>query len=90
MRIVSLHGISRDAWKRSTAEGSWYYEVVAPGYKYNLTDMAAAVGIGQLARAEPMRDRRRAIADAYDSAFGALVALEVPTRAAGRTHAHHL
>jgi dTDP-4-amino-4,6-dideoxygalactose transaminase len=90
MRIMSLHGISRDAWKRYTAEGSWYYEVVAPGYKYNLTDMAAAVGLGQLARADSMRDRRRAIADAYDSAFGELEALEIPSRAADRTHAHHL
>jgi dTDP-4-amino-4,6-dideoxygalactose transaminase len=90
MRIMSLHGISRDAWKRYTAEGSWYYEVVAPGYKYNLTDMAAAVGLGQLARAESMRERRRAIADAYDSAFADLQALELPTRSADRTHAHHL
>src|ERR1035438_4371148 len=45
MRIMSLHGISRDAWKRFTAEGSWYYEIVAPGYKYNLTDIASAIGI---------------------------------------------
>jgi perosamine synthetase len=90
MRIMSLHGISRDAWKRYTAEGSWYYEVVAPGYKYNLTDMAAAVGLGQLSRAESMRARRRSIADAYDLAFGDLKALQLPTRSAERTHAHHL
>jgi len=48
MRIMSLHGISRDAWKRYTAEGSWYYEILYPGYKYNLTDVAAALGIEQL------------------------------------------
>ena len=53
MRIMSLHGISRDAWKRYTAEGSWYYEIVAPGYKYNLTDIASAIGIHQLRKAEP-------------------------------------
>lgn len=90
MRIMALHGISRDAWKRYTAEGSWYYEIVAPGYKYNLTDIASAIGLGQLARAEAMRARRRAIADAYDAAFGALEALETPGRSADRVHAHHL
>ncbi len=90
MRIMALHGISRDAWKRYTAEGSWYYEIVAPGYKYNLTDIAAAIGLGQLSRAEAMQGRRRAIADRYDAAFGPLDALELPGRAADRTHAHHL
>lgn len=90
MRIMALHGISRDAWKRYSAEGSWYYEIVAPGYKYNLTDIAAALGLGQLARAEAMLSRRRAIAGAYDAAFGQLEALELPGRAADRTHAHHL
>src|SRR5512133_3363243 len=90
MRIMALHGISRDAWKRYTAEGSWYYEIVAPGYKYNLTDIASAIGLGQLARAGAMQARRRAIADAYDAAFGSIEALEVPRRAADRTHAHHL
>lgn len=90
MRIMALHGISRDAWKRYSAEGSWYYEIVAPGYKYNLTDIAAALGLGQLARAEEMLSRRRTIADAYDAAFGQLEALELPGRAADRTHAHHL
>src|SRR5258706_4280671 len=48
MRVMSLHGISKDAWNRYTSEGSWYYEVHAPGYKYNLTDVAAAIGIEQL------------------------------------------
>jgi perosamine synthetase len=90
MRIMSLHGISRDAWKRYTAEGSWYYEIVAPGYKYNLTDLAAAIGLGQLARAEAMMERRRAIADAYDAAFRDVAAFERMARPADRTHAHHL
>src|SRR5215471_16629558 len=48
MRIMSLHGISRDAWKRYTNDGSWYYEILAPGFKYNLTDVAAAIGLHQL------------------------------------------
>ena len=50
-RIMSLHGISKDAWKRYTAEGSWYYEIIAPGYKYNMTDIAAAMGLAQLRKA---------------------------------------
>ena len=48
MRVMSLHGISHDAWERYTKEGSWYYEIIYPGYKYNLTDIAAALGIEQL------------------------------------------
>ena len=52
MRRMSLHGLSRDAWKRYTNQGSWYYEIVAPGFKYNLTDMAAALGLSQLQKAE--------------------------------------
>lgn len=90
MRIMALHGISRDAWKRYTAEGSWYYEVVAPGYKYNLTDVASALGLGQLARAQAMRERRAAIAAAYDAAFGGLEAFELTRPAADRSHSHHL
>jgi perosamine synthetase len=53
-RIMSLHGISKDGWKRYTAEGSWYYEIVAPGFKYNMTDVAAAMGIAQLRKANVM------------------------------------
>ena len=90
MRIMALHGISRDAWKRYTAEGSWYYEIVAPGYKYNLTDVASALGLGQLARAAAMRDRRAAIAAAYDRAFGNLGAFELLAPPRDRSHAHHL
>lgn len=90
MRIMSLHGISRDAWKRYSAEGSWYYEIIAPGYKYNMTDLAASLGLGQLERAAAMRDRRKAIAAAYDSAFGAAEAFELMQASPDREHAHHL
>ena len=90
MRIMSLHGISRDAWKRYTAEGSWYYEIVAPGYKYNLTDVASAIGLGQLARAEIMRDRRAWIAEKFDDAFHSCDALELMARSPEDEHAHHL
>ncbi len=90
MRIMSLHGISRDAWKRYSAEGTWYYEIIAPGYKYNLTDIAAAIGLGQLARAAEMLDRRRAIADHYDAAFRNDPAFEITEWPTDRDHARHL
>jgi perosamine synthetase len=89
-RIMSLHGISRDAWKRYTAEGSWAYEIIAPGYKYNLTDMAAALGIVQLGKLDVMWRRRVEISRRYDAAFGGLTQLELPTRNATNQHAWHL
>jgi perosamine synthetase len=90
MRIMALHGISRDAWKRYTAEGNWYYEIVAPGYKYNLTDLASALGLGQLERAKAMREQRRVIASAYDAAFRPLDVFEFIEPPADRGHSHHL
>ncbi|MEM7128352.1 MAG: DegT/DnrJ/EryC1/StrS family aminotransferase [Chloroflexota bacterium] len=77
-RIMALHGISKDAWKRYSAEGSWYYEIVAPGYKYNMTDIAAGMGLAQLAKAERMRQRRHEIAATYNSAFQQTTALQIP------------
>lgn len=77
-RIMALHGISKDAWKRYTKEGSWYYEIIAPGYKYNMTDVAAAMGRAQLAKAERMWQRRQTIAQAYSAAFSSVPSLEVP------------
>ncbi len=89
-RIMALHGISRDAYKRYTAEGSWFYEVIAPGYKYNLTDIAAAIGRAQLAKADAMAARRAQIAALYDAAFTNNPALERPHRRADCGHAWHL
>lgn len=89
-RIMSLHGISRDAWKRYTAEGSWAYEVVAPGYKYNLTDIAAALGLVQLGKLESMWRRRVEIARRYDEAFSTRVELQIPSRDDTNQHAWHL
>lgn len=89
-RIMALHGISKDAWKRYTAEGSWYYEIIAPGYKYNLTDIAAAMGLAQLAKAERMWQRRREIAQRYHEAFSSLPELEIPADRADCQHAWHL
>jgi perosamine synthetase len=89
-RIMSLHGISKDAWKRYTAEGSWYYEIVAPGFKYNMTDIAAAVGLAQLRKVERMSRRREQIAARYHAAFAEIPALQVPSTPAYSTHAWHL
>ena len=57
LRVRRLHGISRDAWKRYTSEGHWYYEVAYPGYKYNMTDISAALGLQQLRRCRPVPRR---------------------------------
>lgn len=89
-RVMALHGISKDAWKRYSAEGSWYYEVVAPGYKYNLTDVAAAMGLVQLEKAEQMAARREAIARRYNEAFADERVLQLPAERADRRHAWHL
>jgi perosamine synthetase len=93
-RIMRLHGISRDAWKRYTAGGSWYYEIEDVGFKYNLTDVAAAIGLVQLERAEEMRVARERVAGWYDAAFrdaGLEDRIELPARAAAAdVHAWHL
>lgn len=90
-RIMRLHGISRDAFNRFTATApSWYYEVIAPGFKYNLTDVAAAIGIHQLRKVEQFRQRRAEIADAYDDAFADLPLLLPRRPAGGDIHAWHL
>lgn len=92
MRTMRLHGISRDVFDRYRSEKpAWYYEVVAPGFKYNLGDMAASLGLTQLARVEELRAAREAIATAYDEAFAGVGGLHLPTPApAGETHAWHL
>jgi dTDP-4-amino-4,6-dideoxygalactose transaminase len=89
-RIMSLHGISRDAWKRYTAEGSWYYEIIAPGFKYNMTDVAAAMGLAQLRKANWMHQRRAEIAERFSREFRALSELEVPAERPDCQHAWHL
>ncbi|RYA23167.1 UDP-4-amino-4,6-dideoxy-N-acetyl-beta-L-altrosamine transaminase [Malaciobacter halophilus] len=69
MRINRLHGISRDAWDRYTSKGSWFYEVVDNGYKYNTTDLNSALGIVQLKKLEWMKEQREKIANRYNEAF---------------------
>ncbi len=67
--IMRLHGINSDAWKRYSDEGSWYYEVVAPGYKYNFTDIQASLGLAQLKKIDLMREERKNIFEKYNSLF---------------------
>lgn len=90
-RVMRLHGIDRDAYDRFNGRSSaWQYDVIAAGYKYNLTDMAAALGRRQLVRAESMRVRRQRVADIYRERFADLP-LQVPVEApVGETHAWHL
>jgi len=90
MRIMSLHGISKDAWKRYTAEGSWFYEVLYPGYKYNLTDIAASIGIEQLKKCRRFCDARTTIAAEYSEAFADLAELSPPVWRPEVDHAWHL
>lgn len=88
MRLMSLHGLSHDAWGRYSG-GAWDYRIIAPGYKYNLTDIAAALGRGQLARAEEMRQQREAIASFYFDSFSG-GEIELPPTSDNRLHSWHL
>ncbi len=91
IKVMRLHGISRDAFDRFTAKvPSWYYEIVAPGFKYNLTDIAAAMGLHQLKRAHAFAQRRAEIAAQYDAAFANLPLITPPLPMAGDTHPWHL
>ena len=91
MKTMRLHGMSRDAFDRFTSNvPSWYYEVVAPGFKYNLTDIAAAVGIHQLKRAETFQRQRETIAALYDEALAAVPLVLPPGPREGDVHSWHL
>lgn len=90
MRLMSLHGLSNDAWQRYAGGRAWDYRIVAPGYKYNLTDIAAAIGLHQLARAEAMRAGRERIAMRYLEAFADQPFFELPPVDPNLLHAWHL
>ena len=90
LSLLSLHGMNRDAWKRYTDTGSWYYEVTAPGFKYNLSDVLAAIGLGQLERFDEMQARRRAHVARYDAQLADVPEIVRPVVRPGFTHARHL
>jgi dTDP-4-amino-4,6-dideoxygalactose transaminase len=85
-----LHGMNRDAWKRYGAGGSWFYDVVCAGFKYNMTDIQAALGLHQLRKLPQFHVRRREIAQAYQAAFQCFEELELPTEREDVQHAWHL
>ncbi len=90
IRLMSLHGLSHDAWGRYSTNGSWDYKIIAPGYKYNLTDIAAAIGIHQLGRAETMRKERETIARRYYEELAGVEQIELPPEGENRIHSWHL
>jgi dTDP-4-amino-4,6-dideoxygalactose transaminase len=89
-RIWGLHGMSREAWKRYGAEGSWYYEVIRPGFKYNLTDIQAAIGLHQLKKLPGFHVRRREIVQRYNTAFSEFEEFQTPVERSEVEHAWHL
>ena len=90
LRRLSYHGMSRDSWARYTDKGSWYYEVVTPGYKSNLNDILSSLGISQLQRIDALLDERRETAGALSRALSGVPALTLPAQAPGNQHTWHL
>lgn len=90
IRMLSLHGLSQDSWERYCSRSSWDYKIVLPGYKYNLTDIAAAIGLHQLRRAEEMRREREAVAEHYLESLAEVAEIELPPRSDDRIHSWHL
>jgi dTDP-4-amino-4,6-dideoxygalactose transaminase len=89
-RMISLHGMSRDAWKRYDKGGSWFYEVVYPGFKYNMTDIQAAIGLWQLRKLAGFQQRRREVVAMYQAAFSAEEGFQLPVERPHVEHAWHL
>jgi perosamine synthetase len=89
-RMMSLHGLSRDAWNRYSTEGSWYYEILSPGFKYNLTDIAAALGLAQLKKCDRFWKIRERYAALYHEGFRDLPEIVCPQASPTVQHAWHL
>jgi dTDP-4-amino-4,6-dideoxygalactose transaminase len=89
-RVIALHGMSKDAWKRFDKSGSWRYDIVMPGFKYNMTDLQAAIGTHQLRKLAGFHARRREVARRYTEAFAAEPALETPTERPEARSSWHL
>jgi perosamine synthetase len=87
---MRLHGIDADAWNRYGGGGKWFYEVTEAGFKYNLTDVAAAIGLAQLERLDELRADRARIAALYDTRFAESSVLRIPPRRQSDAHAWHL
>jgi dTDP-4-amino-4,6-dideoxygalactose transaminase len=89
-RAWSLHGMGRDAYKRYTAEGSWFYEVIHPGFKYNMSDIQAAIGLRQLEKLPQFQTRRREIVRRYNGAFREYEELQTPVEREHVEHSWHI
>lgn len=90
MRSMSLHGLTRDSWQRYKAQGSWRYEIFSPGYKYNMTDIAAAIGIAQLKKCHRFWEKRQRYAALYDEGLKEITGIQLPTVLDHVQHAWHL
>jgi dTDP-4-amino-4,6-dideoxygalactose transaminase len=90
IRRLALHGMSRDAWKRYGKGGDWYYEVLEPGFKSNMTDLQAGIGLHQLKRLDGFIARRRELAARYHQAFADLPELLFPRDCPQRPHTYHV
>ena len=89
-RVVSLHGMSRDAWRRYDQGGSWHYDILLPGFKYNMTDIQAALGLRQLEKLASFQRRRRQVVARYAEGFADLDAVQLPVERPEVEHAWHL
>ncbi len=90
VKMLTLHGINKDAWNRYREDGSWFYEVLECGFKYNLSDLQSAVGIHQLRKLENFTERRTRYAEMYNEAFRGMHELELPETPAHGRHAWHI
>ena len=90
LRRLALHGISKDAWNRYTEKGTWYYEVLEPGFKYNLSDVQSAIGIHQLRKLEKFIEMRRTLVGLYQNRLGNIDELETPAECDYGRHSWHL
>jgi dTDP-4-amino-4,6-dideoxygalactose transaminase len=90
IRVLSLHGISKDAWNRYSDRGHWYYQVLAPGFKYNLSDIQSAIGLHQLRKLEHFVGLRRHYAHLYNELLGEVEEFELPPDRADSRHSWHL
>jgi len=90
MRVLCLHGISKDAWNRYSEKGNWYYEVLEPGFKYNLSDVQSAIGIHQLAKVERFHALRAAYSGIYSRRLADCEEVETPPDCSYGRHAWHL
>lgn len=90
IRLLCLHGMSRDAWKRYSSEGSWYYEILYPGYKYNMSDIQAALGLNQLKNFDHYQRIREEYVQLYNNSFKDIAEIEIPLTKLNIKHAWHL